>query len=86
MWRCYLRNRWWLGGAGAELTGGNFWKGAVTGLVFSGLNHAMHKNDESVFDGDDPLPKTFQTDEISIQYNGTKITVLNSKGEVIYEH
>ena len=38
-----------MGGAGAQLTGGNFWKGAVTGLVVSGLNHAMHggfaKND-----------------------------------------
>ncbi|PXY42776.1 hypothetical protein DMB65_01780 [Flavobacterium cheongpyeongense] len=31
------------GGAGAALTGGNFWQGAVTGLVVSGLNHAMHK-------------------------------------------
>ncbi len=31
------------GGVGAQLTGGNFWQGAVTGLVVSGLNHAMHK-------------------------------------------
>lgn len=31
-----------MGGAGASLTGGNFWKGAVTGLIVSGLNHAMH--------------------------------------------
>ena len=30
------------GGAGAALTGGNFWQGAVTGLVVSGLNHAGH--------------------------------------------
>ncbi|UPT70705.1 MAG: hypothetical protein M0D53_16840 [Flavobacterium sp. JAD_PAG50586_2] len=30
------------GGAGASLTGGNFWQGAVTGLVVSGLNHAVH--------------------------------------------
>lgn len=30
------------GGAGAALTGGNFWQGAVTGLVVSGLNHAMY--------------------------------------------
>ncbi len=36
-----------MGGAGAYLTGGNFWKGAVTGLVVSGLNHAMkHSNQE----------------------------------------
>ena len=33
------------GGAGAALTGGNFWQGAVTGLVVSGLNHAMHSID-----------------------------------------
>lgn len=31
------------GGVGAELTGGNFWQGAVTGLVVSGLNHAAHE-------------------------------------------
>ncbi|MCV9928242.1 hypothetical protein OIU83_11285 [Flavobacterium sp. LS1R49] len=31
------------GGAGAALTGGNFWQGAVTGLVVSGLNHFVHK-------------------------------------------
>ena len=31
------------GGAGAALTGGNFWQGAVTGLVVSGLNHHFHK-------------------------------------------
>ncbi|QSB25550.1 RHS repeat-associated core domain-containing protein [Flavobacterium sp. CLA17] len=30
------------GGAGAALTGGNIWQGAATGLVVSGLNHAMH--------------------------------------------
>lgn len=30
------------GGFGAELAGGNFWKGAATGLIVSGLNHAMH--------------------------------------------
>ena len=30
-----------MGGAGAALTGGNFWQGAVTGLVVSGLNHGF---------------------------------------------
>lgn len=33
------------GGAGAALTSGNFWQGAVTGLVVSGLNHALHQID-----------------------------------------
>jgi RHS repeat-associated protein len=32
-----------VGGAGASLTGGNFWQGAVTGLVVSGLNHYLHQ-------------------------------------------
>jgi len=31
------------GGAGAAMTGGNFWQGAVTGFVVSGLNHFVHK-------------------------------------------
>lgn len=31
------------GGAGASLTGGNFWQGAATGLIVSGLNHLAHK-------------------------------------------
>ncbi|GEM54756.1 hypothetical protein B0A58_08840 [Flavobacterium branchiophilum NBRC 15030 = ATCC 35035] len=35
-----------MGAAGASLTGGNFWQGAVTGLFVSGLNHAMHKISE----------------------------------------
>jgi RHS repeat-associated protein len=34
------------GGAGAALTGGNFWQGAATGLVVSGLNHLAHKMQE----------------------------------------
>lgn len=27
---------------GAELAGGDFWKGAATGLTIAGLNHAAH--------------------------------------------
>lgn len=34
------------GGIGAELSGGNFWQGAVTGGIVAGLNHAMHKMGE----------------------------------------
>ncbi|GGF10728.1 RHS repeat-associated core domain-containing protein [Flavobacterium limi] len=30
------------GGVGAELTGGNFWQGAVTGGIVAGLNHVLH--------------------------------------------
>lgn len=35
------------GGAGAALTGGNFWQGAATGLVVSGLNHFAHQMSEN---------------------------------------
>lgn len=31
------------GGLSAELADGNFWQGAATGLVVSGLNHVAHK-------------------------------------------
>lgn len=34
------------GGAGAALTGGNFWQGAVTGLVVSWLNHKEHQQQD----------------------------------------
>ena len=33
------------GGAGAALTGGDFWQGAATGFAVSGLNHAFHNID-----------------------------------------
>ncbi len=46
------------GGAGAALTGGNFWQGAVTGLIVSGLNHAMHDgNSYEDVDQEDPPGK-----------------------------
>lgn len=32
-----------LGNIDAELSGGNFWQGAVTGGIVAGLNHAMHE-------------------------------------------
>ena len=46
------------GGAGAALTGGNFWQGAATGLVVSGLNHAMHTMRDNW--EEDPRPKLKQ--------------------------
>ena len=35
------------GGAGSALGGGNFWQGAVTGLIVAGFNHLMHDGDGS---------------------------------------
>ncbi|HEU4496920.1 MAG TPA: hypothetical protein VFR70_07705 [Flavobacterium sp.] len=55
------------GGAGAALTGGNFWQGAATGLTVSLLNHAMH---EMGNDGDPPVKKGKLTfSEAKILYN-----------------
>lgn len=31
------------GGIGAELSGGNFWHGAITGGIVAGLNHELHR-------------------------------------------
>ena len=53
------------GGIGAELSGGNFWQGAVTGGIVAGLNHAMHK-----MGGEDPKPKKSKEDK----YSNTKKT------------
>ncbi|MCO6565735.1 MAG: hypothetical protein J6581_09890 [Apibacter sp.] len=36
------------GGFGAVLTNGNFWQGAATGLIVSGLNHVAHRADPPV--------------------------------------
>ncbi len=41
------------GGVGAELTGGDFWRGAATGAIVAGLNHVAHR----ALDGDGPKPK-----------------------------
>lgn len=50
------------GGVGAELTGGNFWQEAVTGLFVSGLNHAMHQIDN------DRILDDVQTQEKDIDF------------------
>lgn len=45
-----------LGGIGSELTGGNFWQGALVGGIVAGLNHAMH----SIDGPDDPPMKKYK--------------------------
>lgn len=45
------------GGFGAVLTGGNFWDGAATGLIVSGLNHVAHMTDLDSEDGEYGGPK-----------------------------
>jgi hypothetical protein len=37
-----------LGGVASELTGGNFWQGAVVGGIVAGLNHTLHSLDNKL--------------------------------------
>ena len=65
------------GGIGAELSGGNFWQGAVTGGIVAGLNSAMHKIDEPLSGSQDKNSK--DGGEPPYKYNGK---TYNSKGEL----
>lgn len=58
------------GGVGAELSGGNFWQGALTGGIVAGLNHAIH----SIMNGEDPKyykkkPKYDKTNPLHEHYS-----------------
>ncbi|WP_370901321.1 hypothetical protein [Chryseobacterium gossypii] len=63
-----------LGGVGSELTGGNFWEGAVIGGFVAGLNHAMHRMNGP---GDDELIKKLtpeQRKQLEQIKSGTQLT------------
>lgn len=53
------------GGLSAELTGGNFWQGAATGLTVSALNHVAHKISFSI-------QRSKMENEFMKMFNGTK--------------
>ena len=60
-------------GIGAELSGGDFWKGAATGAIIAGLNHLAHVA------GDGPEPK-FRGERFSLSCcSGYRIFKQNSK-------
>lgn len=62
------------GGVGAELTGGNFWQGAIIGGMVAGLNHAMHQMSGP---GDDELIKKLtpeQRKQLEQIKSGTQLT------------
>jgi hypothetical protein len=65
-----------MGGAGAALTGGNFWQGAVTGLVVSGLNHAMHQMG-SFDDEYDQQGRKVTKETLGIKKGDTKVTMID---------
>ena len=79
------------GGAGASLTGGNFWQGAATGLVVSGLNHALHQtgNNETedppkykykgkIYDDKSKLYTNILIDQAAEQFGITDILALGA--------
>jgi hypothetical protein len=59
-----------LGGVGAELSGGNFWQGALIGGVVAGLNHVTHRMDG-------PKQKTQQQQKNPWDLNGDGRISLN---------
>lgn len=70
------------GGIGAELTGGNFWQGAVIGGIVAGLNHAMHEIDvnDSYQKGKGDIGSNSQdTEDPPYKYNGKNY---DSKGSL----
>ncbi|KGE13064.1 RHS repeat-associated core domain-containing protein [Sphingobacterium deserti] len=62
------------GGVGAELSGGNFWQGAIVGGVVAGLNHVMHRMGGP---GDDELASLTpeQRKQLEQLKSGTKLTI-----------
>ena len=67
------------GGAGARLTGGNFWEGAATGLVVSGLNHLAHQmdNDDIMFDDDQEKGNEVTRKSLGIEKSDTRETMIS---------
>jgi|GEM_PF-6268054 len=51
-----------LGGIGSELTGGNFWQGAITGGFVAGFNHGMHMGEMQPDNGYDKNGKKINND------------------------
>ncbi|MFV5701600.1 hypothetical protein ACM55F_06975 [Flavobacterium sp. XS2P12] len=68
------------------MTGGNFWQGAVTGLVVSGLNHAFHTIDPpggkkpKVVDNNKEAVEHYYEDGSPVELGpNTKLALLNDK-------
>jgi len=67
-----------------ELTGGNFWQGALIGGAVAGFNHLMHKmNGESNFGDDDK--KKIQKKKVRIQLLRDNIESLQNFDSWLYE-
>ncbi|MDX6188023.1 RHS repeat-associated core domain-containing protein [Flavobacterium sp. Fl-318] len=67
------------GGTGAALTGGNFWQGAVTGLVVSGLNHLGHRIIERGMIVDRLKAAGYDNPQASADYEGLNLNEFAAK-------
>ena len=69
-----------MGGAGSRLGGGNFWQGAVTGLIVSMMNHAMHNIDP-------PTKRERMAERFGIRYkrNQNRIMAESLISEALFE-
>jgi hypothetical protein len=66
-----------MGGAGSAIGGGNFWQGAVTGLVVAGFNHLMHQTKSYVEMDDDQGGKQVTKKSLGITNKDNKETMIN---------
>lgn len=75
------------GGAGAALTGGNFWQGAATGLVVSGLNHAVHQIGSKENDPPNRYKRYFSNKLNEAKEFGNSISeIYNSNKQIFRDH
>lgn len=69
-----------VGGAGSAIAGGNFWKGATTGLIVAGFNHLIHKDPQTKREQTaERLAKRYQRNENRIM---AESFVLEALGEI----
>jgi RHS repeat-associated protein len=65
-----------MGGAGAKLTGGNFWEGAATGLAVTGLNHLAHNMGEDSTSDDQQQGKKVTKETLGIKKGDSPETMI----------
>ncbi|MCZ8170012.1 MAG: hypothetical protein O9297_07845 [Flavobacterium sp.] len=72
------------GGAGAALAKGNFWQGAVTGLMVAGLNHLAHEyiQQKSQKTIEDILKKKLISMKIGDKIEGKELNFLDSNASI----
>lgn len=77
-----------MGGAGATLTGGNFWQGAATGLTVSLLNHAAHKtgDNDSMFDDVQTQEKDIDFVELFEKVMSNKVGTILTADQIIKKY